>query len=70
MIPAFNRGEMVRLTRRVANTFAANPKSKIGELWKTRTGAVVWCNRNSVFVRWEGMTSGDQLPVAAIERIG
>lgn len=67
---AFNRGEEVRLKPKVAETFAANPRSGIKNGWKTRIGIVRWCNGHTVLVVWHGRSSGDSLPLAAVERVG
>lgn len=65
MMP-FDKGSKVKLTDRYAKTLL---RAKGNPIWIGRLGTVIYCNKYSVSILWEGRTSVDHVPLKAVELV-
>jgi hypothetical protein len=60
----FEKGSTVKPTDRYAETLS---KARGNPNWIGRLGTVIYCNRFSVSILWEGRISVDHVPHKAVE---
>lgn len=62
----FSPGDHVKMASRLADSLAANRRSKVD--WMTRRGVIHCVNSSAVAVLWDGLKGLDRLPLAAVEK--
>ena len=62
---SFRPGDVVKLTHRFALVLMRTPRCRVD--WVARRGLVKWANNQSVYIVWDGRSSGDLVPLGGVE---